>query len=122
MRFLADMGVSMRVVEWLRSSGHDAIHLRNAGLQKLPNGEIFQKAIREERIVLTFDLDFGEIVAASGGASISVILFRLRNTRADFVVQRLKIVLEKSSEELAQGAVVLVEDGRYRVRRMPIGN
>jgi predicted nuclease of predicted toxin-antitoxin system len=121
MRFLADMGVSMRVVEWLRESAHDAIHLREEGLQKLPNGEIFQKAIREERIVLTFDLDFGEIVAASGGRSISVILFRLRNTRADFVVQRLKSVLQQSTEELAQGAVVLVEDGRHRVRRMPVG-
>lgn len=121
MRFLADMGVSMRVVEWLRSTGHDAIHLRDEGLQKLPNGEIFQKAIREERIVLTFDLDFGEIVAGSGGGSVSVILFRLRNTRADFLIQRLKSVLEQSTEELAQGAVVLVEDGRHRVRRMPIG-
>ena len=74
MRFLADMGISMRVVEWLRSTGHDAIHLRDEGLQKLPNGEIFQKAIREERVVLTFDLDFGEIVAGSSGASVSVIL------------------------------------------------
>jgi predicted nuclease of predicted toxin-antitoxin system len=80
MRFLADMGVSLRVVEWLRSSGHDAIHLRDEGLQKLPNGEIFRKAIREQRVVLTFDLDFGEIVAAGGGtSSVSVILFRLRN-------------------------------------------
>jgi predicted nuclease of predicted toxin-antitoxin system len=121
MRFLADMGVSMRVVEWLRSSGHDAIHLRDEGLQRLPNGEIFRKAIREQRIVLTFDLDFGEIVAGSGGGSVSVILFRLRNTRADFVVQRLKSVLEQSKEELVEGAVVLVEDGRHRVRRMPIG-
>jgi len=66
-------------------------------------------------------MDFGEIVAASGGRSVSVILFRLRNTRADFVVQRLKAVLEQSTEELAHGAVVLVEDGRHRVRRMPIG-
>jgi predicted nuclease of predicted toxin-antitoxin system len=121
MRFLADMGVSMRVVEWLRASGHDAMHLRDEGLQKLPNGEIVQKAIREERVVLTFDLDFGEIVAASGGTSIGAILFRLRNTRADFVVQRLKAVLDRSTEELAQGAVVLVEDGRHRVRRLPIG-
>jgi predicted nuclease of predicted toxin-antitoxin system len=64
-------------------------------LQKLPNGEIFQKAIREKRIVLTFDLDFGEVVAGSGGRSVSVILFRLRNTRADFLVQRLKSVLEQ---------------------------
>ena len=121
MRFLADMGVSMRVVESLRSSGHDAIHLRDEGLQRLPNGEIFQKAIREERIVLTFDLGFGEIVAASAGRSVSVVLFRLRNTRAEFVIQRLKIMLEQSTEELAQGAVVLVEDGRHRVRRLPIG-
>src|SRR6516162_6780204 len=107
MRFLADMGISMRVVEWLRSSGHDAIHLRDEGLRKLPNGEIFRRAIREQRIVPTFDLDFAEIVAASGGRSVSVILFRLRNTRADFVIQRLKIVLEQSTQELAQGAVVL---------------
>jgi predicted nuclease of predicted toxin-antitoxin system len=92
-----------------------------AGLQKLPNGEIFRKAIREKRIVLTFDLDFGEIVAGSSGASVSAILFRLHNTRADFLVQRLKSVLEQSTEELAQGAVVLVEDGRHRVRRMPVG-
>jgi predicted nuclease of predicted toxin-antitoxin system len=87
-------GVSMRVVEWLRSSGHDAIHLRDGALQRLPNGEILRKAIREERGVLTFDLDFGEIVAASNGRSVSVILFRLRNTRADFVIQRLEIVLK----------------------------
>jgi predicted nuclease of predicted toxin-antitoxin system len=121
MRFLADMGVSIRVVEWLRSSGHDAVHLREEGLQRLPNGEIFQKAIREQRMVLTLDLDFGEIVAGSGGASVSIILFRLRNTRADFLIERLKSVLEQSTEELVEGAVVLVEDGRHRVRRLPIG-
>lgn len=94
MRFLADMGVSQQVVEWLRTSGHDALHLREEGLHRLPNGEIFLKAGREQRIVLTFDLDFGEIVAASAGQNISVILFRLRNTRADFVIQRLDDVLK----------------------------
>src|SRR5689334_13201915 len=99
MRFLADMGVSMRVVESLRSFGHDAIHLRDEGLQRLANGEIFRKAIQEERIVLTFDLDFGEIVAASRGRVVSVVLFRLRNTRAEFVIQRLKIMLQQSAKE-----------------------
>ena len=81
MRFLADMGVSQRVVEWLRAAGHDAVHLRDEGLQRrLPNGEIFQKAGGEQRIVLTFDLDFGEILAGSGNQIVSVVLFRLRNT------------------------------------------
>jgi predicted nuclease of predicted toxin-antitoxin system len=43
MRFLADMGVSMRVVEWLRSSGHDAIHLRDEELQQLPNAKFSKR-------------------------------------------------------------------------------
>ncbi len=42
MRFLADMGVSQQVVEWLHTQGHEAVHLRDEGLQRLPNGEIFQ--------------------------------------------------------------------------------
>jgi len=36
-RFLADMGVSPMVVEWLRSNGHDAVHLRDERLHRLPN-------------------------------------------------------------------------------------
>jgi predicted nuclease of predicted toxin-antitoxin system len=91
-------------------------------LQRLPNGEIFQKAGREQRIVLTFDLDFGEILAASAGQIVCVVLFRLGNTRSDFVIQRLGDVLNQSSADLAQGAIVVVEDGRHRVRRLPIGS
>ncbi len=121
MRFLADMGVSQQVVEWLRLNGHDTVHLRDEGLQRLPDGEIFQKAARQQRIVLTFDLDFGEILAASAGQIVSVVLFRLRNTR-DFVIQRLDDVLKQSSTELLQGAIILVEDSRHRVRKLPIGS
>ncbi len=71
--------------------------------------------------MLTFDLDFGEILAASGEQLVSVILFRLRNTRASFVMQRLEDVLNQSSVDLAQGAILIVEDGRHRVRSLPIG-
>jgi predicted nuclease of predicted toxin-antitoxin system len=73
-RFLADTGVSLRVVAWLREQGRDARHLRGENLHRLPNGEIFQKALAEERIILTFDLDFAEIAALSGGKAASVIV------------------------------------------------
>jgi predicted nuclease of predicted toxin-antitoxin system len=121
-RFLADMGVSQGVVEWLRSAGHDAMHLRDEGLNRLPNGEIFQKGFIEHRVVLTFDLDFGEIVAASEGRVVSVVLFRLHNTRTGHVIRRFQAVLEQSSAELQSGAIIVVEDGRHRVRRLPIGS
>lgn len=45
MRFLADMGVSGAVTEWLKRSGHDVRHLRDEGLQQLHNGEVFLKVL-----------------------------------------------------------------------------
>lgn len=115
------MGVALRVVQWLRRQGHDVNHLRDEGLQRMPNGEIFQKAIAEKRTILTFDLDFGEIAALSKGRKASIILFRLHNTRALHVIDRLAVVLENSMSALEKGAVVLVEESRHRVRYLPIG-
>jgi len=122
MRFLGDMGVSRRVIEWLRAAGHDAVHLRDEGLQRLPNGDIFQKGFAEQRIVMTFDLDFGEILAGSAGQVVSVVLFRLHDTRTNHVIERLQNVLDQSSAELLAGAIVVVEEGRHRVRKLPIGS
>jgi predicted nuclease of predicted toxin-antitoxin system len=121
MRFLADMGVSMCVVRWPRAESHDVVHLRDQGLQRLPNGDIFWKAKRENRVVVTFDLDFGEIVAGSEGQIVSVVLFRLRNSRSANVIARLQIVLNQSSAALAAGAIVVVEESRHRIRKLPIG-
>ena len=48
MRFLADMGIALRVVAWLREQNHNIVHLRDEGLQKLEDEWIFQKAIQEK--------------------------------------------------------------------------
>jgi predicted nuclease of predicted toxin-antitoxin system len=87
----------------------------------LPNGLIFKKAYKAKRILLTFDLDFGEIVALSGGKMMSVVLFRLHNTKTQHVIDRLKKIIEDSQKALEEGAVVVVEETRHRIRRMPIG-
>jgi predicted nuclease of predicted toxin-antitoxin system len=104
---------------WLNSQGHDATHLRDEGLQRLPNGGVFEKAVAESRVVVTFDLDYGEIVALSKGRKTGVILFRLRNTRTAFVIQRLSELLSECADALSRGAIVIVEEARHRVREFP---
>lgn len=113
------MGVSSRVASWLRSRGHDVLHIGDVGLHRLADGTIFQKAANEARIILTFDLDFGEILALSHGQTVSVVLFRLKNTTTPFVIQRLAIVLGTAGNVLEAGAIVVVEDARIRIRRLP---
>ncbi|MEW6368307.1 MAG: DUF5615 family PIN-like protein [Acidobacteriota bacterium] len=121
MRFLADMGVAQRVVDWLRANGHDALHLREEELGRLPDVAIFQKTYDESRILLTFDLDFGEILAMSAGVVRSVIIFRLHNTSTHHVIDRLRKVLVDSSLAIERGAIVVVEESRHRVRPLPLG-
>jgi predicted nuclease of predicted toxin-antitoxin system len=120
MKFLADMGVSMTVIQTLRQNGYDAVHLREEGLQRLADSEIVLKARLEERIVLTFDLDFGDLLAASADILPSVIIFRLQNTKPSFVASRLLEVLSECGQDLTAGAILTVQDNRYRLRRLPI--
>lgn len=121
LRFLADMGISPRIAERLRILGYDAVHLREQGLQRLPDPDIWAKARDELRVVLTADLDFGYLAASSHGNLPSVILFRLADMRPDRVFSSLERVIGLYSEELMTGAVVVVREVDIRVRRLPIG-
>ena len=103
----------------LNAQGHEATHLRDEGLQRLPNGGVFEKAAAEARMVITFDLGFSEIVALSKGHKTGVILFRLRNTRTSFVIQRLSDVIAECADALLRGAIVIVEEARHRLREFP---
>ncbi len=121
MRFLLEMNLSSDVAVWLRAQGHDAVHLRERGLQQLRDAAVFAKAAREKRVVLTFDLDFADLAAAAGKARVGVILFRLRSPQTARIVTRLQAILTAAAQALEDGAVVIVEDARLRIRRLPIG-
>jgi len=120
MRFLADAGISPKTVEFLKQLGHEAAHVRELGMQRATDREIIDRARLENRVVVTFDLDFGEIVALGVRDRPSVILFRLEDETADAVNRRLALVLAEQSKALASGALVLVESARYRIRNLPI--
>jgi len=119
-KLLADMGISMATVDALRVAGHEVVHLREHGLQTLPDDQIMDKAVRERRVILTCDLDFGELLAVSGGRVPSVILFRTRNQTPSAVTPRLFQVLQSCGAALATGAIVIVEAANFRLRRLPI--
>ena len=122
MRFLPDMNLPPAVAEWLQSKGHDAVHIREIGLGRLPDREVFARAAEEGRIVVTFDLDFGEIAGLAGATGATVLLLRLRLAHQDYLRQRLQAAIVEAAETLEAGATVVVEDARIRIRRMPPGS
>lgn len=120
MRFLVDMGISPASVRFLRDLGHDVVHIHEQGLDRASDAEILEKARYEGRIVLTHDLDFGDLLAASGAVLPSVIIFRLPIMRPETVSRYLEVLLEGYAAELARGAIVSVGERRIRLRLLPI--
>jgi predicted nuclease of predicted toxin-antitoxin system len=120
MKFLADMGISPRSVAFLRNLGYEAVHLYELGLERLPDVEILIKARREGYIVLTHDLDFGELIALSGADLLSVVIFRLRSMRPANVNRYLQILVTEHQTSLEKGAIFSVTESRIRVRTLPI--
>jgi predicted nuclease of predicted toxin-antitoxin system len=93
MRFLADAGISPRTVEFLTQLGHEATHVRTVGMQRAADLDIAERARADSSIILTFDLDFGDVLALGVLDKPSVIIFRLADERPPAVNQRLAAVL-----------------------------
>jgi predicted nuclease of predicted toxin-antitoxin system len=120
MKFPADACISLATVRALRAAGHDATHLREQGLQRLPDAPVMEMAAAEGRTVLTFDLDFADLLALRLASSPSVVIFRLHDETPASVHPRLMHVIDARRTELEHGALIMVEDSRYRLRRLPI--
>jgi predicted nuclease of predicted toxin-antitoxin system len=121
MRFLANAGVSPKTVDFLKQLGHEAVHVRTLGLERAADRVLIDRALADSSVVVTFDLDFGDILALGVLDKPSVIICRLADERSESVNRHLSTVLAERLKELDAGALILIEDTRYRVRKLPIG-
>ena len=120
MRFLLDMGISQSVALWLKSQGHDAVHLNDENLYALEDKLILEKAINEERIILTTDMDFSQILALNNSIQAAVIQFRTSVFTPINIRIKLELVFHDFSDQLEGDFILTVEDSRIRFRKLPI--
>lgn len=121
MRFLADAGISPKTVEFLNQLGHETVHARTLGLERVTDRQLVEYALAHSSVILTFDLDFGDVLALGVLDKPSVVICRLSDQRPESVNRRLTSVLRERVADLESGALILVEDARYRIRKLPIG-
>ena len=120
MRLLADLHISPRTVQFLRSLGHDVLRVTDLLPATASDETIVERAAQDQRVILTQDLDMTAIIALSRRQYPSLVTLRLSSVRIEFVNTVLQRTLPILEQDLLQGTLVTIEDSRVRLRRLPL--
>jgi predicted nuclease of predicted toxin-antitoxin system len=120
-KFLVDNSISPIVASGLMDAGHDAVHVREYGIQSDPDESVIDRALVEARIVITYDLDFPRILALRRLSKPSLIVFRGVRNPARQVVAILNN-LKRLQTALGDGSIAVIERDKIRIRDLPLGS
>jgi predicted nuclease of predicted toxin-antitoxin system len=119
-KILVDMNLSPHWVDRLSAAGHSAVHWSTVGRLDAPDIEIMAYAAKHDFVVLTHDLDFSAILAATQGTKPSVVQIRADGLSPAVIGDPLIAALQQIAPELAAGALVTIVPGRNRVNLLPL--
>jgi predicted nuclease of predicted toxin-antitoxin system len=120
MKFLVDLALSPKTVKALRDRGYEAARVNELGMAKSKDSEIVEYAAKNDLIVITADLDFGDILAFTGYKKPSVIIFRLKEPSVDLINSLLLSAIPRITDSLDKGSIVVSEDYQIRIRELPV--
>ena len=115
------MNMSPRWVDALRAEGLEAVHWSHQGNPRSEDDEIMRFAATEGYVVLTRDLDFSAILAATGDLAPSVVHLRREDRFDPALAGKVIAAMRQLEQELSLGAVLSVRGNHMRLRRLPIG-
>ncbi len=61
MKLFANENLFEPIIAYLSSLGHDVLSIRDAGLSGITDDEVYQRACKENRVIVTMDKDFSRI-------------------------------------------------------------
>ncbi len=114
MNVLIDVSAGQIVGDAIRRLGHDVLHVRDID-PRMADIDILAWAVRESRLVVSMDKDFGELVYRSGLPHAGVLLLRLEAARAAEKAQVVTEIFTNHADEL-MGHFSVYQGQRLRVR------
>lgn len=117
---VVDMSLSPEWVGFFRSAGWPTIHWSSVGDARALDTAIMVWALENQHAVFTHDLDFGTALALTHAGGPSVIQVRSQRVLPEHIGPAVVAALTKYEQELKDGALVVVEPSRSRVRILPL--
>jgi predicted nuclease of predicted toxin-antitoxin system len=121
--FLADENISPETADRLAALGYLCHSLRRDGPWQLTDREIVALAKRQGSVILTHDLDFGEMYYLAEKGQVGMLILRLRHQTVEMVNDVLQRFLQSGAltERQLRKSLVVVSETTYRVYQGPRG-
>jgi len=119
-KLIGDMNISPETIAYLQERGWNIIRVSEVLPANTSDQEILDFAKKNNRVIITQDLDFSMLIALQGYQQPSLITLRLSSSNIDFVNQKLLEVLNLWQDQINQGIALTVEDQKIRLRNLPI--
>jgi predicted nuclease of predicted toxin-antitoxin system len=113
-RFLIDLNVGAAVANALRQTGHDVLYVGDDN-PRVSDIDMLRLAVREQRIIITQDTDFGELVHRSGESHTGVLLLRMPGAGVAEKVRVVEEIVDRYGSQLPHRFSVF-RNGRLRIR------
>ncbi len=120
MKFLVDMNLSPDWLSTIKENGFEGIHWSQIGKRDAVDKEIFSYAQENDFIVFTHDLDFGDILAATGAEYPSVIQIRAQDTSPQALSELFLKAVLRFEQHLNNGALITIDPNKSRAHILPI--
>lgn len=120
MKLLIDMNLSPRWARYLMDAGIEAAHWSTLGAANAPDTEIMTFARTNGYVVLTHDLDFSAILAATHGLKPSVVQIRSDEVSPDVIGKLVVDAVRQMKADLDSGALMTLDTNRTRLRILPL--
>jgi predicted nuclease of predicted toxin-antitoxin system len=118
MKFLVDECVGPTVTKWLKQNNYDAISIYD-DLSGVSDDFVLKKAFLENRILITSDKDFGEMIFKNKMQHCGIVLLRLITEQPSNKIRVLEAVLKNYAQELF-GNYVVVTETTVRIIKLPL--
>jgi len=122
MKLLLDMNLSPRWIALLKDNGFEALHWSTVGQATARDSEIMAWAATNGYVVVTHDLDFSAILAATQGEAPSVVQIRAEDVSPDVVGIKIVKALHQMESELEAGALLSIDEKTARLRLLPLAH
>jgi predicted nuclease of predicted toxin-antitoxin system len=117
LKLILDQNLSPKTAQFLKDIGLEAYDIREKGLSGASDEQIYAHAVKENLILLTFDISFSHRYIAERDLA-GLILLRVHPQTTEILHPVLADLFSRLAESKLSDCITVVERHRYRIRKV----